>query len=411
MIKHDSSANRNFKGKAKLFFLKHLQLLLILAACIFAIIVFLISFLGEQSNPWNTPLISIFSSVVAAFLCAASITFYEKRSKLEFDNTIEDKINEINDKLSLMPSGIQKTCEEDTFKKDFNLLYKESLNSTSILISGKDFFDKHKKSIISRFDKNTFTTKWFFMDPESEHLKMISAKTSRTQDELKDIINENVRFLKSSFENSKKMGTLEIYFMKLLPMQAIYIFDDVIVECKYFSSSEKLPSNHLIIYKNDGNPESLGYSFVDDSSRIEKESKCIFTSCYFENDKQFVNYLKGKMPYASEWGENNYEEIMFASAVKEDEKTVFMYFGCRYYDNQPEYDRNKKMILAQFKKKEEELRGCGDTTPLIFIAGIGRSPTHPRTVRKFRYKPNENEFVPIQSTNVLTRDKFDIPIN
>ena len=414
-----------------------------------AIIVFVIGGLfiwfGEPEWKAYNPVISVLASVFAAICCTISLNIYEKKKKNIIDrnlngrlNTIENKLsvtddnglgtiikNELNaksgdiserlfsieKKLSLLPAGVKKICSETDFNKEngFDELYKNSNNAMSVLVYGKKFIELHFHAIVSRFEKAGSVSKWFLIDPDSDFLGMISKKTGRTETQIKGYINENVKLLIDKYESSSKLGELEIYYMCLPPMEAVYVFDDTIVECKYYSSMLQVTGNHVIVYENNNDKTSIGNSFVADCSRLEKESKCIFTSHYYVNDKQFMSFLKGKMPYASGWRENDFKKIGFASAYKENGNDIFMHFGCRYYDRQSEFDRNKKMLLAQYKEEEEELRRYGETMPLVFIAGIGDSPNHPRTIRKFRYKPNENEFAPIQSTNLLGRNNFDIP--
>ena len=340
---------------------------------------------------WCPSLTSFLSSLLAALLCTIVLNVYELKRATKYDDhdVIHDQLSAIQNSLLIKDVGIKKVCSETTFDAEngFDDLFNNSKLAISILIHGRTFLRKHQKAIVSRFNRDGFITKCFFVNPESEFLKLVSLKTKNDVNEIKRYITDNVTNLIKEYKNSKKKGALEIYFMDLPPMQAVYIFDDTIVECKYYSSKEKAPSSYVTIYENKSNNDSIGKGFVDDSIKIERESKCVFHSS-IECDDRFMSFLKDKFEVfdSVDWNNNKPNSLEFNKATSST-KTIF--FALKYYHHIDEYESNNSFCISHFKKKEDLL---GTKGSLYFITGVGGNPENPSIIYVYLYK-QENGFV------------------
>ena len=175
--------------KFKNLYLTSFQLVLFIIALVLIIICIFFYFQLKDDNYNQLSLIvSVFSSIIAALLCSAIINVYEMRRKDAIDNDekrelannftmIKDAIKVVANK-SIVKSGIENICTEDQFNVDngFDTLYQESKIAISILIHGRSFVTKHKDAIVSRFNKEGFETKWFFVDPDNEFIDIASKK-------------------------------------------------------------------------------------------------------------------------------------------------------------------------------------------------------------------------------------------
>lgn len=271
--------NSGWKRIAKHNDLKKFQRGLIIAALlVLIVIIFLFAYYFKQS--WFNTAISLLTSVFAALICTATLSFYEKKNQLDYGDPygITDSLADIADKLALMDTDIQGVCTESEFnaKIGFDSLYSSSKNATSIFLIGRNLFKKHKSSILSRFDQKGYVSRWLFIDPDCKYVEIISEKTKQPVKDIKATIRENVQTLINGYKMSSQKGSLEIYYMKLPPMQAIYVFDSAIYEFKYYSSSTQSPDNYVLIYDKNGNKRSIGNSLVEDCKRIINESKLIY---------------------------------------------------------------------------------------------------------------------------------------
>lgn len=392
----NENEKKTWKKIAENLDLNNYQIKLILAAFVIAVIVFILPVLLKTDWVWNIPITSVLSSILAALICTASLNIYEKRSKIKYDeqNALNKAIEEINNKLAIMPTDIKRVCTEEEFDttNGFNNQFENSQKSVSVLIHGRTFIRKHRKAIISRFNKDGFVSKWFFVDPDSAFLEMISKKTNQSIDSIKKYITDNANTLIEDYRRSDRLGALEIYYMNLPPMQAVYIFDDTIVECKYYSSTVKGPCSYIVTYNNKGNKGSIGGGFVDDCIKIETESRCIFSS-YVDSDNQFMTYLKGLMDglTITEWHNNQPDKLEFITATSNNNNTIL--FTYRYYKDDTDYDRNLDFCISQFKKKESQ---NSEHLRLFFITGIGGGASNPSRINIFQFG-KENIFVPKSS--------------
>lgn len=393
------SKEKDSNQKVKRLQLNVFQIIFIAAALLDLIFIILIVVYKNTSWSWYSPLLSILCSLMATFICTATISVYEKKKILDSNIPIDNILNDINNKLALQPTGVKNVCTENRFKEDngFQNRYEISKNAISVLIHGHTHINDNKDVIASRFNKKGFVSKWFLLNPDSESLEMISKKTNSTKELIQERIKGSKDLLIQLYENSSQMGTLEIFYMSLLPMQAVYIFDDAIIECKYYSSIEKGPGNYILVYENNGNNKSIGHSFVDDCTRIEKESKCIFTSCYNKTDMQFKECLQGKTKISIvEWLDNKHDKLAFLS-VNNNGMCIFE-FGYRYYKNDVDFRRNKSFYYYQFRKEAENLQERDANIKLFFITGIGGKPNNPRAIIIYQYKysidSSKDEFVP-----------------
>lgn len=384
----DNSNNEKKKWKtiAEKLDLDKYQIKLILAALIIAFLLSLFFIIVKTERQWFVPLTSILTSIIAALICTASLNIYEKKSKIKYDdqNTLTKTLEEINNKLAILPSDIKQVCTEEVFNSinGFSNQFENSKKSTSVLIHGRTFIRKHRKAIVSRFNKTGFVSKWFFVDPDSVFLEMVSKRTRQPIDSIKDNIKSNTNTLIEEYRNSEKLGALEIFYMKLPPMQAVYIFDDIIVECKYYSSTVKGPCSYVMIYNNKGNKGSIGGGFVDDCTKIETESKCIFSS-YLDSDNQFKMYLKKIMGGfdITEWHNNQPDELMFITAKSNNNHSIL--FTYRYYEDDSDFDRNRDFCISQFKKKESR---NDEGLRLFFIVGIGGGASNPSRINIYQFE-------------------------
>lgn len=382
-------------SKIKKLYLSNFQLVLFVLVLVL-IIVCVILFYQMKHDDYSllSLSISILSSVIAALLCSAIINVYEMRRKDEVDNEekkeltnnfrmIKDAIDVVANK-SIINSGIKNICSEDQFNanEDFNTLYRESKTSISILIHGRSFVTKHKDAIISRFDKEDFETKWFFVDPDNEFIDIVSKKTERSSAEIKKLIKNNTHLLIDEYNKSSKQGTLEIYYLKFPPMQAVYIFDTSIVECKYFSSSIKQTSNYVVLYSYDkkepkNEARSIGNGFYHDYLCMEKESKCVFSS-YVNTDKEFKKYLQGKFSssdFISDDWETVHDDPNSLDFITVKNRNKIITIGYRYFKDRSCRERNSSFCHAQFMKKSESIED-----QLFFIMGFEGSCHEPKNI-------------------------------
>lgn len=362
--------------------------------------------------------ISVFSSIIAALFCTATINIHEMKRKNEIDNVeklelennyaaIINTIKNISNK-SIIDSGVQKICTEDEFRNDFDALYKKSKTSISILIHGRSFLKKHKNSIMYRFNKRGFETKWFFLDPENSFVDILSRKTDRNSENIKELIKNNTKLLIDEYINSEQLGTLEIYYLKLPPMQAVYIFDTSVVECKYFSSLYKQPSNYVILYNYDRNeaktePKSIGNGYYQDYMNMEKESNCVFSS-YIHTDRKFKKYLKVKFSdfTSNDWEKdhNNPNTLDFIS-VQYGNKSILI--GYRYFQDDFVQEQNKNFCLDRFREKASN---SADT--LFFIMGKDGTSDAPKHLVLFKYDKNVFPMIMAKTGKSLEKFKFKI---
>ena len=421
---------KDYKKFSLILFLKKYQLILIISAITTAFFLILIIILGDDNWKGYSPIISILTSIFAALCCAISLEYYEKRKKQIFDSDLENRLENIEKKLSidnkegigafredivdvrdgleridhtlpLLSSGILKAGLESSFKGDIDTYYKESDNATSVLIHGNSFINNHKDAIISRFNKPDSVSKWFFLNPDSDYLSLVAKRTKKNSSEdVKKLIIEKVNLLKDEYENSNKSGILEIFYMDNPPMQAVYVFDQIVIECKYYSSNEKGAGNYMIFYEKNNVDKKIGNGFADDCNKLEKESICSFSSRYYNSDQDFNKYLiqnNKTICGALVTSMNNYDSLSFVP-IKNKGKIV-MYFCYRYYHNTAQYQNNNNFYKYQFKKKTEELKvsANGKEVPrLFFIVGIGGSSSSPRTIKRMRYD-YPDKFIQIQN--------------
>lgn len=406
---------KNSKNNVKHLYLTNFQLVLFIGALVLIIVCFIVYY---QLQDDSSLIISILSSIIAALLCSAIINIYEIRRKDMIDN---DEKKELNQKLteiknavtifsnkSIVDSGIKNICTEDQFNVDngFDNLYLESKISISILIHGRSFVTKHKDAIISRFNKEGFETKWFFVDPDNEFVDITSKKTGRSSADIKELIKHNTQLLIDEYMKSSKLGTLEIFYLKFPPMQAVYIYDTSIIECKYFSSSNKQTSNYVVLYNYDkkepkNGSRSIGNGFYHDYLSMEKESKCVFSS-YVHTDKEFKKYLKEKFSssdfYSQDWEtvHDAYDTLDFIYVHNRKRKIVI---GYRYFKDNSCYERNSSFCHAQFAHKSEQM-----AEELFFVMGFDGSCHEPKTIVISKF--TDNKFASGKSIPSKKLDKF-----
>lgn len=402
--------DNNWKKIASHIFLSYSKetyiFLAIVVILMFIIIIFVVK--PPELKPLIfTSICSILSSIIAAFICASIFTIKEKKYQINSQNTIGEKLSDIDkkiknigtalsdieSKMKTAPSDIIKVCPEKELdlEKGFDSKYNSSKKSISVLIHGRTFISTHKDSIISRFNKKGFETKFFFVDPDSRYLDMVARKTNRIVEELRRNINESVNTLIDEYQKSKKWGTLYVYYMELPPMQAVYIFDDQIIECKYYSSTKKGPFSYVIIHKNEG---YIGKGFTKDCKDLESESKCVF-SHYIDSDNLFRDRcLKEKFNGFSidDWPSNSVDGLKFVEAKKTDtknKKEITLIFCYRYYKNKNEFKKDQNYCISQFKKKKEEI--AKDSSKLyLFITGFGGEPENPWEIKIYQYGKDGN---------------------
>ncbi|MBO7082503.1 MAG: hypothetical protein J6W30_01515 [Bacteroidales bacterium] len=396
MDKNSLDEKKKWKKIAEKLDLDNYQIKLILAAILITVVVLFLPEDIKTDSKWGVPLISFLTSIIAALICTASLNIYEKKRKNRYDesNTLNKTLEEINDKLAIMPTDIKQVSTEEEYDaiNGFNYQFENSKKATSVLIHGRTFIRKHKKAIISRFNKDGFVSKWFFVNPNSEFLKLIKEKTGQKTDSIKEHIETNVNILIDEYRNSDRLGALEIYYMNLPPMQAVYIFDDTIIECKYYSSTVKGPCSYVVIYKNKGNKTGIGGGFVDDCIKIEMESKCVFSS-YVDSDGLFMTYLKGIMDGFSitEWRNNQPDKLEFITATSNNDNSI--QFSYRYYKDDADYDRNLDFCISQFKKIALQ---NDENSKLFFITGIGGGASCPSRINISQFGKG-NVFIPKSS--------------
>ena len=316
-------------------------------------------------------------------------------------DSINSKLGLINDKLSILPSGIKKADLESNITSDIDKLYRESENATSVLIHGNSFIGFHKNAIVSRFNKPGSVSKWFFLNPESDYLSLVARRTKKIHTEdVKTYIIDKVSLLKEEYENSKKLGILEIYYLNNPPMQAVYVFDHTIVECKYYSSTDKGTGNHIIVYENNDNASSIGHGLAADCINLEKhDSICVFSSRYYESDQEFNEYLWKKASLRtllsgnytnSSALMNGYESLYFIPVSHRGE--IVLFFCCRYFQEEQLFYKNKNYYENQFVKKTNELKEIemvkpqnSEETRLFFVMGFGGTPSSPRFLKINQY--------------------------
>ena len=272
--------NSSWKHIAKHNDLRKFQRGLIIAALLVLIgIIILFAYFSEQL--WFNTAISLLTSVFAALICTATLSFYEKKNQLNYGDPygITDSLTDIADKLALMDTDIREVCTESEFNAriGFDSLYTSSKKATSIFLVGRNLFKKHKASILSRFDKKGYVSRWLFVDPDSKYVEIISKKTNQPVNDIKSMIRENVRTLLDGYNMSSQKGSLEVYYMKFPPMQAVYVFDNAIYEFKYYSSSNQIPDNYVLIYDRGNKTKCIGKSLLEDSKRVIKESKLVYS--------------------------------------------------------------------------------------------------------------------------------------
>lgn len=405
--------------KFKNLYLTSFQLVLFIIALVLIIICIFFYFQLKDDNYNQLSLIvSVFSSIIAALLCSAIINVYEMRRKDAIDNDekrelannftmIKDAIKVVANK-SIVKSGIENICTEDQFNVDngFDTLYQESKIAISILIHGRSFVTKHKDAIVSRFNKEGFETKWFFVDPDNEFIDIASKKTGRSSADIKDLIKKNTQLLIDEYLKSSKLGTLEIYYLKLPPMQAVYIFDTSIVECKYFSSSNKQTSNYVVLYNYDKKeskkePRSIGNGFYHDYLCMEKESKCVFSS-YIHTDKEFKQFLRKKFS-SSDFSSSDWKTVHeipdaldFITIQNRKRKIVI---GYRYFNDRSCYEKNSSFCHSQFREKSASVSDA-----LYFIMGTEGTCHEPRNIVVMKYA--DNKFSTVFAMPSIRLDKF-----
>lgn len=366
-----------------------LLIAVVLIGVIFFVVIDRLPF--TEKNSINTIVcfgLSILSSIISAFLCSISLSIMEKKSHLNEQNIILGRLTEIDDKLKITQTDIVDVCTENKYDADsgFDNLYDSSKSSISVLIHGRSFIKRHKNAIISRFDKDGYETKCLFVDPDSKYLEMIARKTGHNVESLKEYINNSVATLKNGYINSNKSGGLEIYYMPLPPMQAVYVFDDKIIECKYYSSSEKGPGSFVVIYKNNGKRASIGYGFVEDCKKLMSEARCIFTGFIYSDDlfKEYLQVMLAKYNI-DDFSSHQPDELMFISANRTTYNHYCSFlFSYRYYNSYGNYEKNKNFCISQFSKKSQMLGSS--TQKMFFVVGLGGEPTNPREIKIIKYE-------------------------
>lgn len=435
-MNEDPVKQRAYKKLAIDYFRKHYRSVLVIATLIIAFAI--VSIIVFVKTDWKgySAIISILTSIFAGLCLTISLENYEKK-KENFDVDFEGKLNSINmelssintelsrvnnegvggikghiesinsklvlinDKLSILPSGIKKADLESNITSDIDKLYRESENATSVLIHGNSFIGLHKSAIVSRFNKPGSVSKWFFLNPESDYLSLVARRTKKIHTEdVKTYIIDKVSLLKEEYENSKKLGILEIYYLNNPPMQAVYVFDHTIVECKYYSSTDKGTGNHIIVYENNDNASSIGHGLAADCTNLEKhDSICVFSSRYHESDQEFNEYLWKKASLRTLLSENytnssalmnGYESLHFIPVNHHGE--IVLFFCCRYFQEEQLFCKNKNYYENQFAKKANELKGIekvkpqnSEETRLFFVMGFGGTPTSPRFLKINQY--------------------------
>ena len=335
----------------------------------------------------------------------------DSAEKRELDNNfamIKDAINVVANK-DIVDSGIQTICIEDDFNKKFDSLYQDSKLSISVLIHGRRFLNKHNEAIMSRFNKKGTVTKWFFLDPDNISVDIVSKKTrDRDSNNIKELINKNKQLLIDKYEESLKLGSLEIYYLQLPPMQAVYIFDTSIVECKYFSSSFKQQNNYVVLYNYDKNEtknvlRSIGNGFYHDYLHMEEESKCVFSS-HTLSDQQFKQYLKRKFSdfTSNDWDRvHNKHDVLDFINVQNGNKTIV--FGYRYFQDDFAYEHNIRFCINQFKEKAQN-----STDILFFIMGKDGTCSNPKYLILSKFENNKFPMITSKTGKSLEKFRFKV---
>ena len=367
------------------------------------------------SEEWDSCIESLMINLFSAILCAILVDCFLKKIETNGNNRNKEKFNEftnnlaenyklidnnltkLNSKLTLLPSGIIEVCKEDVFNSNngYNKLFNNSTTAICILNHGNRFYEKHHVAIYSRFDKKGFSTRCFFLEPkvDNDSIKVLSYRTNTTPEALASYINTNIQNLIDAYSSSSKEGSLEIFCMKSIPMQAIFVFDKHLIECKYYSSKEKGDFENIILHdRMNSNKNSISAGFVRDCKCIENESVCIYSS-YVEQDNSFKKYL-GKILSCinnTTFGENTSSEISIVNLVLSFNGSVHsLNIGYRYYKDENVRETNRSFCITQYTNSYQK---SYNSTPFFFICGIDGNPENPSRIIIQMYNNSSREFI------------------
>ena len=225
----------------------------------------------QQSLPDRHWAISYLNAISSTLLMGGLLgVLYKKYIDGEHYKELK-KILKIHESIS--ESGL---LEYRAKNNDFNYskLITDSKYLTVIVNDGHRWVTTHANDLRDRFNSNSKTV-FLHLDESNPFVHAVSAKVGYSLDQyISKLETARVELIKL-YEESKKIGSLEIFMLKTYPTQAIYLTEKELVVTPYQTCSKRL---NVPVYIFDATNENKGY-FKDvkkDLNHILKESKKVF---------------------------------------------------------------------------------------------------------------------------------------
>jgi hypothetical protein len=160
---------------------------------------------------------------------------------------------------------------------DYTDMIENSSELAIVLNDGHRWIGNNAVKLSERFSRSGTFTEFFVTDPEGLFVAPLACKTDYEPIALKDKIKRACDRLTDAYENSDKLGSLKIYFLKNYPVQSIFLTENELLLSTYQTSSGRTNPPHLIFEKIDYK-DSVHAFTMHDVANLRRESKLAFDS-------------------------------------------------------------------------------------------------------------------------------------
>lgn len=231
------------------------------------IIIALISMVYKASLPTTsllTPYLSDFNSalLVGGLLSILFKIFQDKESESTLRRLlrIHDSVDDLGLK-EIMP-------EVQAF--NFTDIIQNSDSLVVVMNDGLRWVGNNTVALQNRFSKKSIT-EIFTVDPQSNFVSILAAKTSTTEADLQKKIRDTWARIEDAYNKSTKKGDLIIYSLKTYPTKSIFLTEDQLVETPYQTASGRA-SIPVFVYRKVARHDSPFCFATNDVSAMRAEA-------------------------------------------------------------------------------------------------------------------------------------------
>lgn len=205
---------------------------------------------------------SILQTLATTFIIASTIGY-------SIDISMKESlVNLFQSNISICASsnkiGLCKVLHESEY--NYKNLLLESKELTMVLSNGKRWISNNFVFLEERFKDEKKDTKFIFLKPDSDAVRLVAQKTKKdgqsVEDKIKNI-NEKIKDSIRELNQIKNKGNLKIYYSKLNNTQRIFLTESQVVVVLYRNSigikNSKVP---LLIYNRNDYSSENEYEYI-----------------------------------------------------------------------------------------------------------------------------------------------------